>query len=154
MTESYIFSNITAKEFLERYMEVLGEEQEYIETDNEVEDKDVIFYDLYDVIFYDLYEGCSVMEVQGDEYEYSKEVICELAQNDKMVYTYLNEDFLEGTILVCEKGKITREFVECYSVPRLNSNIGELLDYEKDVKKISSWIDVGLYIEYMFKKAQ
>lgn len=142
MAEVYIFSNISAKKFLKRYMEVLGEEKEYVETDNEFEYEDVIFYNLHD--------GCSVMEGQDDEY--SKEVICELTQNDKMVYTYLNEDFLEGTILVCEKGKIIREFIECYSVPRLNSNIGELLDYEKEREKITSWIDVGQYIEYLFAK--
>lgn len=142
MSEIFIFCNTCAKKFLEKYMEILGDEEEYIEVDDE--------YKYEDVIFYDLCDGHSVME--GHDEEYSKEVICDLAQKDKMIYTYLNEDFLEGTILVCEEGKIVREFVECYSVPRLNSNIGELLDFEKEGKKITSWIDVGQYIEYLFEK--
>lgn len=142
MAEIYMFCNSCAKKFLENYMEVLGEDEEYIERDNEYEYENTIFYDLCD--------GWSVMESYDDEY--SKEVICDLAQKNRIVYTYLNEDFLEGTILVCEEGKVVREFIECYSVPRLNSNIGELLDYEKEKRKINSWIDVGQYIEYMFEK--
>ena len=142
MAEISIFSSISAKKFLERYMKVLGEEEEYVESEHEYEYEDVVFYDLCD--------GYSVMESQDEEY--SKEVICELAQKDTMIYTYLNEDFLEGTILVFEEGRIVREFVECYSVPRLNHNTGELLDYEKERKKMASWIDVGQYVEYMFEK--
>lgn len=141
MAEIYLFSNMSAKSFLERYIDVLGEEETFIENEES--------YEYEGELFYDLNKSWSVMESNEDE-QFSRDVILQLAKTDKLIYAYVNEDLLEGELVISENGNIVRELVDCYSLPRLNINIGNI-EYEKNNKKnMETWIDIGMFIEYVF----
>lgn len=67
------------------------------------------------------------------------------------IYIYINEDLLEGELVVIESGKIVRKLLDYYSTPELNKNIGRI-DYEKQ-KEINNWVDIGEYMDYLFDGA-
>ena len=143
MAESLIFSNIKVEELLKRYMLIVGEGE------FSIDDDDIIEYE--DNYFYDINSEWSVMEVNvGDTF--AVEVILKMAKDDKMIYTYLNEDMLEGELIIVQKGEIIKQLFDYFSTPELNINIG-YIDYE-DENSLKGWIDIGTYSDYIYNKLQ
>lgn len=142
--ECIIFCDVSSRELLERYR-LIVEENSNIEIDED----DVILYN--NNYFYDLSEEWSVLEDNSGD-SYSIDILLKMAQNNKLIYSYVNEDMIEGELVVIEKGKLVKKLYDYYYTPELSINSG-IIEYEKQ-NKLEKWIDIGLYVEYLYEKLQ
>ena len=142
--ECIIFCDVSSRELLERYR-LIVEENSNIEIDED----DVILYN--NNYFYDLSEEWSVLEDNSGD-SYSIDILLKMAQNNKLIYSYVNEDMIEGELVVIEKGKLVKKLYDYYYTPELSINSG-IIEYEKQ-NKLEKWTDIGLYVEYLYEKLQ
>lgn len=139
MAESMIFFKCSLVTIIERYKQfspggVLEEEE-----------KDV--YKYKNVYMYMLSDDWSVIETENGEC-YAESILIQLAEENNIIYAYINEDLLEGELIIIEGGTVVRKIFDYYSTPELNLNIGHIA-YE-DNKIISSWIDIGAFTDYLY----
>lgn len=142
--ECIIFCDVSSRELLERYR-LIVEENSNIEIDED----DVILYN--NNYFYDLSEEWSALEDNSGD-SYSIDILLKMAQNNKLIYAYVNEDMIEGELVVIEKGTLIKKLYDYYYTPELSINSG-IIEYEKQ-NKLEKWTDIGLYVEYLYEKFQ
>lgn len=143
MAESIIFLECTLSEATENYKNVIsGGLLEKIQGEE--------IYKYKNVYIHSLSNKWVVIETEDGEC-YDPSIVVQIAGEKRCIYIYINEDLLEGELVVIESGKIVRKLLDYYSTPELNKNIGRI-DYEKQ-KEINNWVDIGEYMDYLFDGA-
>ena len=142
MADSIVFMKCSLEEAIRNYKEVIsGGTLSKVENE---ENEEVYKYD--DVYIFSLSEEWTAIETEeGDDF--GPDVLLEIAKDKKCIYTYVDEDLLDGELIVIEKGEIIRKLFDYYTTPELNENFGKI-EYE-DEQEISDWIDIGQYMDYL-----
>ena len=141
MAESIIFLKSSLQEAIERYKSVIeGGELE------KIPEKEVYMYE--GVYMYSLSDEWVALETENGDF-YAIEILEKIAKENKCIYTYINEDLLEGELVVIEDEKIKRKLFDYYSTPELNENVGRI-EYE-EMKEINDWVSIGEYMDYLYE---
>ena len=145
MAESYIFFKQNLVKTLEKYKSVYDK---LLNTECIIEPMEDDVFRCNNMLFYEISTNWCVGEnIEGNTY--SIERLFDLAGNDEIIYTYFDEDLLDGELVVIREGKLVRKLFDYYSTPELNENIGTL-EYEA-TNKLINWVDIASYSEYLFE---
>lgn len=144
MSECIIFCKVSSRELLNRYISIIDENSKI-----EIDEDEVISYD--NNFFYDLNDEWSVLEdKRGDTY--SVDILLKMASDNELIYSYVDEDMLDGELVVIKNGNVVRKLYDYYYTPELSINSG-VIEYEKQ-NKLEKWSDIGLYVEYLYEKLE
>lgn len=141
MAESIIFLESSLNEAIENYKSVIT--GGIIE---KIPEQEVYKYE--NVFIYSISDEWIAIETENGEC-YDQNILLQIAQRKNCIYTYINEDLLEGELIVIESGKIIRKLLDYYTTPELNENVGRI-DYEKE-KEINDWVQIGAYMDYLYE---
>lgn len=138
MADSMVFVKCKKKKAMERLVEYCPGEQIDIDEDGDYFYRGVSIYDFSD-------EWAVLSDEEGEYFE--EELVIHLAQNDDLYYVYVDEDNLSGELIVMKNGKAIRKIRDFYNTPINNVNEGKI-EYESN-KMMQTWIDIGLFLEYL-----
>ena len=98
MADSIVFMKCSLEEAIRNYKEVIsGGTLSKVENE---ENEEVYKYD--DVYIFSLSEEWTAIETEeGDDF--GPDVLLEIAKDKKCIYTYVDEDLLDGELIVIEK---------------------------------------------------
>ena len=139
MAESIVFVSCSKNEALQRLTNFCPGVNAEID-----EDGDYIYRG---VRIYEFSHEWTILEDNDGEY-FEEELIRALASQGNLIYVYVDEDHLSGELYVIENGEIIRKLCDYFEEDMSSCDIGRI-SYE-DNHKLSSWIDIGSYLEYLF----